>query len=182
MKPPNVKCLSCDKECYIPKYRIPSFKYCSRVCKDKHCTVLIKANCLICEKEFEHISSRCNKAKYCSRKCYHKAQSKKGRTDYTCFHCGKEFRGPKSHRRKYCSKQCVGKAERSLWHPNFTTVRKKMVRESMIKKCAICGYNEFPDILGVHHIDQNRKNNTKINLLVLCPMCHSLIHHKHICH
>ena len=55
-------------------------------------------------------------------------------------------------------------------------------REKAIKHygaiCEICGYDEFVDILDVHHIDKNRQHNTLINLIVLCPMCHALITRK----
>jgi 5-methylcytosine-specific restriction endonuclease McrA len=42
--------------------------------------------------------------------------------------------------------------------------------------CLVCGYDEHPSILEVHHIDKNRKNNELSNLTVLCPNCHSLVH------
>lgn len=42
-------------------------------------------------------------------------------------------------------------------------------------KCAVCGYNEEPDILQVHHIDENRQNNKLDNLIILCPNCHAKI-------
>jgi predicted HNH restriction endonuclease len=57
-----------------------------------------------------------------------------------------------------------------------------MIRRNMIQKCNICGYEEVKDILGVHHKDGNRKNNEIKNLMIVCPLCHSLIHHKHIVH
>lgn len=52
----------------------------------------------------------------------------------------------------------------------------------MVVKCVRCGYSEHPEILGVHHIDEDRNNNTLSNLAVLCPNCHSLAHRKHIPH
>ena len=42
-------------------------------------------------------------------------------------------------------------------------------------KCAVCGYNEEPKILQVHHKDSNRTNNTVENLCILCPNCHAKI-------
>ena len=48
-------------------------------------------------------------------------------------------------------------------------------------ECAICGWNEDTDILQVHHIDENRQNNTASNLIILCPNCHAkLTSHKYI--
>lgn len=39
-------------------------------------------------------------------------------------------------------------------------------------KCSICGWDEDEDILQVHHIDENRKNGSLDNLIILCPNCH----------
>lgn len=51
-----------------------------------------------------------------------------------------------------------------------------MKRRGMIVSCARCGFDAEPAILGVHHIDRNRRNNALTNLEVLCPNCHSLEH------
>lgn len=101
MKIPNVKCLACEKPCYMPKNRLATFKYCSRKCKNANNTIRIEANCAICGKLFSHISSRCKKAKYCSRRCYYEAQKKKGKKEYKCHHCEKIFMGFAAHKRKY---------------------------------------------------------------------------------
>lgn len=182
MKPYNVKCLFCQKDVYVPKYRIETFKFCSRSCKGLNERQNIKAFCAICGKEFEHISSRCKKAKYCSRLCYHHSQIGKGSKEHSCAHCGIKFMDSPCKNRKYCSKKCTGKGKREEWHPKFTTIRKKMLKENMLEKCEECGYSEVNEILGVHHIDGNRENNCRTNLMVLCPLCHSLKHRKHITH
>jgi 5-methylcytosine-specific restriction endonuclease McrA len=57
-----------------------------------------------------------------------------------------------------------------------------MLRRKMLLKCERCGYDKEPQILGVHHKDRNRNNNGLSNLEVLCPMCHSLEHRKHLPH
>ena len=38
-----------------------------------------------------------------------------------------------------------------------------------IGKCERCGYNAYQEILELHHIDRDRKNNERDNLLLLCP-------------
>lgn len=38
--------------------------------------------------------------------------------------------------------------------------------------CAVCRYSECEDILEVHHIDEDRTNNSIDNLVILCPNCH----------
>ncbi len=51
-------------------------------------------------------------------------------------------------------------------------------REDSMQKysaCQRCGLRE-PEILHVHHLDGNRKNNRDENLIVLCPNCHMKAH------
>lgn len=36
-------------------------------------------------------------------------------------------------------------------------------------------WDEDPDILEVHHIDENREHNELSNLVILCPICHRKI-------
>lgn len=42
--------------------------------------------------------------------------------------------------------------------------------------CDECGFDEFPDVLHVHHIDHDRTNNDISNLRILCPTCHEVEH------
>lgn len=176
------ECLQCKEFYYVKPYMVEKTKFCSRSCLALYQRIKIKTNCLICKKEFFHISSRANKAKYCSRLCYHCSQKNRGFTQYTCNHCGMNFNDSASTKRKYCSKTCVNKTIKSIWQPKHTTVRKKMIGLGLIERCEKCGYDEFKQILGIHHKDKNRNNNSKENLSVLCPTCHSLEHLKHICH
>jgi 5-methylcytosine-specific restriction endonuclease McrA len=39
--------------------------------------------------------------------------------------------------------------------------------------CAHCGFG-IPAVLEVAHIDGNRQNNDKANLVILCPNCHKM--------
>jgi len=103
-----------------------------------------------------------------------------GTKQYKCHHCNKVFFDSPSCKRKYCSKQCVNKSNSKVWKPKFTTVRKKLLKLDKINKCQRCGFDEYPKILGVHHKDRNRNNNTISNLEILCPNCHSIEHKKHI--
>lgn len=154
--------------------------YCSLRCKGLAERVQVDAICAICGGPFTHISSRCNKAKYCSRVCYYRSMIGRGRTHYTCRHCGKAFFGSASHKRVYCSRACNAKERLATWRPSFITVRKQLVRRGRLLRCDQCGFDEEPRILGVHHKDENKRNNELINLAVLCPNCHSREHLKHI--
>jgi len=161
--------------------------------------MMITLICLYCKKDFSVKPYRKDKAICCSRKClWHITREKRepfrlnkiiGKTAhnnksvaYKCLFCNKEFFDSPSRKRKYCSKQCVNKPIKELWKAKFTTVRKNMIRRGMVNECKKCGYNQFPEILGIHHIDENRENNSLENLIVLCPNCHSLEHKKHIPH
>ena len=175
-------CLHCNVLFTVPAYRNKTALYCSRQCLALAARVQLISTCQECGAAFTHIASRANKAKYCSSPCYHKAMSRKGTVEYTCVHCEVKFLDAPSHKRKYCSKACVNKAAKKVWRPDFTTVRKNMVKRDMLTACARCGYCVAPHILGVHHKDRNRRNNDLSNLEVLCPNCHSLEHGKHIAH
>lgn len=178
----TINCKICDSEFYVPINRIKTAKFCSNKCKGKSSHTIQKSNCKICNNEFEYSHARIGVAKYCSRKCYYKAMHTKGSVIVNCKHCGKEINCSPSEKRVYCSKQCIGKESQKTFHPNYTTVRKKIINMGLMVKCQICGYSENRNILGVHHIDRNKHNNTLENLIVLCPNCHSLEHQKHIVH
>jgi hypothetical protein len=177
-------CLHCNKEVLIPPYRFEKFKFCSRSCayhyKEKHEKVHL--NCVICNKEFSVIPHRQKTAKYCSRKCYNKSLIGRGSVKHECLHCHKEFWDSPSKKRKYCSILCTGKSQKETFKPKFSTVRKAMIARGLLVKCNRCGFDEFPQILGVHHKDRNRNNNEMDNLEVLCPNCHSMEHMKHTPH
>lgn len=175
-------CKQCNVAFTVPSHRKDTAIYCSRKCLALAVRVHITADCQECGTTFTHIASRANKAKYCSAPCYHKAMSKKGTVSYVCTHCQVTFLSSPSHKRKYCSRACVNKTRKDQWHPNFSTVRKAMLKRNMLLACERCGYNQHVEILGVHHKDRNRKNNDLSNLEVLCPNCHSLEHAKHISH
>lgn len=104
-----------------------------------------------------------------------------------CDYCGKEFeRVYPKERFNFCCKECKDKAQKLESGEKFESLRPKhygngaaVYREKAFKeyphKCAVCGWAEDADILEVHHIDSNRKNNTLDNLIILCPTCHRKI-------
>lgn len=175
-------CLHCGEIVMVPPHRFDTFKYCSKKCSALAARVQIERICEVCSTPFTHISSRSNSAKYCSRTCYHKAQHLRGSVKKNCLHCDKEFLTSPSKNRKFCSIECRVNEQKTKFNPTFQTVRKSMKRRDMITSCERCGYDDVPQILGVHHKDRNRRNNAPDNLEVLCPNCHSLEHLKHIPH
>lgn len=139
-------------------------------------------SCKVCKKKFEVKEYRLKTAKYCSKKCY---DIRNGHPiKYNCLKCGKEFYYPPNRPRRFCSHACANRMRHvDKTEPNKpNNFRRFWQRRGIINECEKCGYNEVKEILGLHHIDENRNNNKRENLLVVCPNCHSLIHRKHIPH
>lgn len=184
VSPQVMSCLYCGQSVHIPKYRRQTFRFCSRRCGYRwhaaHNGVTVR--CRICSTPFTVIAFRAKTAKYCSRRCYYKALVGRGTVLTSCRHCQKPVRSSPSHPRIYCSRACNNKAAHLLWDPHFTTVRKQLATRGALTKCESCGFDAMPEILGVHHKDHNRENNTRENLAVLCPNCHSMVHRQHIPH
>jgi hypothetical protein len=106
-----------------------------------------------------------------------------------CLNCGSEI----PNRNVYCNNQCQSqyqhnqRIEEWLSGKNVTRkggtsipswIRKYLLLENN-HKCSECGWcekNEFTNTipLDIDHIDGDAYNNSKENLRVLCPNCHSL--------
>jgi hypothetical protein len=43
----------------------------------------------------------------------------------------------------------------------------------LTEKCVICGFDKVVDL---HHLDENKKNNSLSNLIGLCPNHHQMLH------
>lgn len=139
----------CGKE-YITEKRRPK-NFCSRKCRMD--SVRVELICCTCQSVFSRQRSKLNSAKhgyyFCSRKCKEKAQSIEG--------------GLKD-------------IQPSHYGSGISCYREKFTKEELV--CNRCGYNEFPSSVDIHHIDHNRNNNHKSNLLPLCANCHMALHHK----
>ena len=125
---------------------------------------------------------------YCSSNCQHKAR-RLGKL-VKCHICSKETYKQRQYLQKsksgyfFCSKKCSIKWQNTYFtgtkHPNWTTgqfsYRSILLSKQIPIKCFLCGL-EDKEIMVVHHIDKNRKNNKPENLKWLCPNCHYLVHH-----
>ena len=177
-----LQCKTCGQPFQVSPYRQFTVKFCSNRCRGKSAQKQFTGICEICNKAFNYIACREGKAKYCSRQCYYKAQHLKGTIIQRCLFCQKEFRTSPSHKRKYCSRLCKNEAMKKTKTGGFRYVRDALHRRGLVTKCVECGYSTHPEILGIHHSDKSKQNNSLANLLVLCPNCHSLKHKKHIPH
>ena len=150
---------------------------------------MITVKCVVCGKDYQIELKRYNQkikentAFYCSNEC----RTHKGSQLCKCATCGKEIWRTNSQLARsktgnvYCSRSCATIKNNTLFktgenHPNYNgNDYRRHALKHYEHKCCICGYNEEPAILEIHHIDENRQNNELKNLCVLCPNCHKKI-------
>jgi len=145
----------------------------------------MKVNCKECDKEFNKKPSQIAKSKnnFCSRKCVGIHRITK--TLLKCDQCGSDIQKKPSDITKskngvhFCNKTCSGlyrTGERSgNWKGGSYSYRDAVFKDKE-KECEECGYDEYPQVIEVHHIDHDRTNNDVTNLKVLCPTCHRIEH------
>lgn len=158
----------------------------------------LKVKCIIHNLEFEtnyENVKRNNRAHHICPECQKEDREKrysKDRTEKECAYCGKKFFVKNSHIKNsksgmfFCCREHKDLAQRVDSGEKFNSIRPEHFktgewnyREKALKeyphKCMICGWDEDDRILEVHHIDENRENNSIDNLSVLCPTCHRKI-------
>lgn len=173
-------CEYCKKEFFVIKSKSATSKHCCIECKRLNSNKSTNKICENCGKIFSVPYNKMNSKKYCSRKCYNVARKNKSLVERFCLYCNKSFICNKSNKKKYCSSKCASDDRTDNVNKRYCSVRKTMMENGDISYCEICGYDEHPEILGVHHKDRNTKNNNSDNLIVLCPICHSLEHGGHL--
>lgn len=154
---------------------------------------MISLVCEYCNKKFE----RYKKQQTCSRTCSDALRTVKNTETRSCV-CGVDFIVQKSDRKKYCTFECSSK-QRSMeviqpwldgdWDGTDKyglsyAVSRYLKREASWKCqsetcCVPGGWGEVNPTTGkvpveIDHIDGNSFNNSKENLIVLCPNCHAL--------
>lgn len=107
---------------------------------------------------------------------------------YNCIHCGKENKWGVNKVNKFCNNVCHGayrKANILKEWLDGTYFNKKGVPPSVAKKwiseqqghaCLLCGIKDWqgkPIVFQFDHLDGNPDNNTKENVRMMCPNCHS---------
>lgn len=109
---------------------------------------------------------------------------KRTRVKKICEYCKSDFEVIKyrSYKAKCCSKECSYKnMAKNMLKDKPGGATQAIVwfrRRNLANQCTLCNYDEYPEILVVHHIDENRHNNNLDNLKILCPNCHALQHRK----
>lgn len=102
---------------------------------------------------------------------------------YTCLNCGKEHK----HRgvnfaNKYCNNQCQKDYEYTEAIRNWGVKSpgknriKRYLAETFGNKCSVCNidsWNGAAIVLELEHRDGNSENDSKENVCLMCPNCHS---------
>ncbi len=108
-----------------------------------------------------------------------------------CKGCGTVFT-PRTARACDCNRACYWKARGCFSvAPKGNWIRKKNRTEFIVvtspriqrqnlfllrNSCEACGWNAYPNVLELHHINHNKRDGRLENLRFLCPTCHE-VHH-----
>lgn len=177
------KCLECGALYY--SYNRAA-KYCSRLCHGTHKRTFYPMSCHYCGEGF---TPAYKGRKYCSMSC-----RDSGRKEIrSCLLCREKFQVHRCVIRRggmagqFCSQKCVNSYRVTKNNPNwrggisfepystdFNNATKEAARNETGRRCASCGDREdsLPERLCVHHIDYNKKNCSRGNLVPLCRSCH----------
>ncbi len=120
---------------------------------------------------------------FCSMACYG-ASCQKPRP---CVICGTRILS--SRNALTCSHACANTHRTGIKYkigrPSKSKVATaRLIRQRLIEtrgepKCRRCGYEEYPEVVQVHHIIERKNGGTDelTNLEFLCPTCHAVEHH-----
>jgi len=150
-------CVICEKEFYVPCYRIATAKFCSLDCQN--------------HRQYERYVFKC---KSCGIECSDSLSRKYQNKKYCSIECRDVTRQSERERRQKSNAHNV-----KVRGFNSSRLLRRYVWEFKNKKCEVCGYDEYDFCLDIHHIDKDPKNNKLENLIVLCVICHRK-HHKGI--
>ena len=166
----NKKWCCSDYSCKCPENRRKNSKSLKRIHRDGNPNItkenLKNKKCEFCENEIS-APGLFNHEKF----CYLNPNNIK-----YCKNCNKIL---KKYNNKYCNYKCSNSHEdnirRGIKHPNWRggedTEYRIICFQYYEKKCIICGFDCTVD---VHHIDENKENNSPKNLVPLCPNHHRM--------
>ena len=135
--------------------------------------------CAQCGQPFSHPASDVDR-RHCSWECAYPRPLPI--STIVCLWCHREYQ-PSRNRpekpRRFCSSSCG-----RHWHnEQRKRINRTVDRQTLFTErggcCERCGWDAVPEVLEVHHIDRNRRHNTRENLLLLCPNCHAIDHFDH---
>ena len=109
----------------------------------------VTKQCPVCQKSFDTYSGSPKEQRVCSRGC--------SNTLYRSGENNGNWKKPEDR---------VG---------NFSEEYRKLFHKHELI-CSRCNYSEFDCSVQIHHIDHNRCNNDRANLIPLCANCHLSLH------
>lgn len=184
----ETKCELCGEKIikYTRKDKIVKHYFCSSKCQYeyRHLNNSKEIQCELCGKKIirrnSHIKNK--KKLFCSRKCKNIWKNENTtKIQLNCCQCNKQFSNYQyrvnANKFNFCSRKCYQEwklENKFVYYKNY----RFQAFQYFDKKCEICGFDKIKGILEVHHIDKNRKNNEKSNLIILCPNCHAIITRK----
>lgn len=146
-------------------------------------------NCAYCNSEFyvKPYHLKRGWGRFCSRICL--SRGRKTGEQVTCHVCQRQvYRMPSEIKKNnqgktFCSKSCqtvwrnsyYSADKHTAWKGGEGSYRQRMLRAGRSLECRRCREKD-QRVLVVHHIDENRENNSLDNLVWLCHNCHYLVH------
>jgi len=130
------------------------------------------------------------KFRFCSKECAAQHSKKINRLNLKCALCGCDFERKLSKAKGsrsglyFCTRKCKDEAQKlggiKEIQPSHFGTSKEIDYRSLFSEeeliCVRCGYCEFKCCVEIHHIDKDRTNNDKSNLVPLCSCCHMGLH------
>ena len=188
-RPKGIRLILICKHCGGEFKVLPSHKhrqFCSKNCQHENRRTY--KVCGVCHETFSSSSLT-----HCSVKCA--GIAKRTRVKKKCLNCGKTYNVILTYKdiSKFCGKECrdvyqvggnnpayIHGESRRKYPKEFNDTLKKEVKERDSYRCALCGsiHKNTPQKLDVHHIDYDKDNCVKINLISLCKKCHVLTNKK----
>lgn len=160
-----LKCKNCGKEFYRPLAKVKKSKnhYCSHECHSKDRSTKVVVTCDACGKKLKRVLSRVSSSKrftFCNHKCMGDGLTgvnisgffKKGNTRDKCIN----FKGGTQVTNGYIS---VLSADHPFANKRGYVYQHRLVMEEMIGR-----YLKPEEV--VHHIDENKQNNSPENLML----------------
>lgn len=174
------KCIKCGI-IYSPKNhkKIGTTTFCSVNCRRLFITSQkIEKSCLVCKENYMCILIHNKRSVTCSQKCYDFYRY--NQIIAQCKLCGDDVKRRESTNSKdglFCSRYCFGLYKAYYNEPDL--YQRKKLKYNVINgikiSCEKCNIDDT-DLLTVHHIDHDKKNNEILNLMLLCYNCHYKIH------
>jgi len=96
-----------------------------------------------------------------------------------CIKCNTSFtftgriKTKKYEQALFCSRSCAN--NRQEWWNENATGYKTIALQHHSNECQMCKFNK---VVAIHHIDENKENNSPDNLIPLCPNHHEMYHSK----